>query len=196
MNTVSPHIRAFIAIPLPNEVKTRLKYLQSQLKMFGLKASWTGLEALHLTLVFLEKIEINQINRLTQCMARAAATIPVHTLCASGIGVFPSIKKARIIWSGTKGQADVLEMLVNRLSVHLFKDMGIKKENKKFCPHLTVARLKNPVPSEIMITLVQAFKDFRSENFLVSEISLFKSELTSSGATHKLIFSAPVGTSI
>jgi 2'-5' RNA ligase len=186
------NIRAFIAISLPKEVKIFLKDLQRQLKAYGLKASWPRPESLHLTLMFFEQIHLDKIDRVKTCMSRTAAKIPIHNLSASGLGVFPSVKKARVIWSGTKGQTDILETLFYNLSLNLFADLGINEENKKFSPHLTVARIKKPVPPGKIIKLLEEFQEFCSKDFSVFEIKFFQSELTSSGAVHKIIFSTPL----
>lgn len=186
------HIRAFIAISLPEPIKFFLQTLQGELKKSGVKASWPNPGSLHLTLKFLGNVNIGEIDTINACMKKAVTGISTHTLFSSGIGVFPSVKNARVIWSGTRGQTDILEKIVTRLEVLLFEEMGIKKENKRFAPHLTLARVKSPVSPKIMIRLLQEFKDFCSEDFLVSDIQLFQSKLTSSGAIHKFIFSAPV----
>lgn len=186
------HIRAFIAIPLPKEIKKNLKNLQGQLQTSGLKASWSNPDTMHLTLKFLGNISINMLDAFKTCMTRAVAEIPVHTLFFSGIGVFPRGKKVRVIWSGTRGQTDILEEFFHRLELILFEEMEIKKENRKFSPHLTIARVKKPIPPQTMIKLLQEFKDFHSDDFFVSEIKLFQSKLLSSGAIHKTIFSIPL----
>ncbi|WP_299977898.1 RNA 2',3'-cyclic phosphodiesterase [Desulfobacula sp.] len=191
MNDDNSHIRAFIAISLPKEIKKELHGLQEQLRKSGIKASWPKPEAMHLTLKFFGNINISKIDAVKTCMTKAVTGVSIHSLYVSGIGVFPSVKKARVIWSGTKGQTNVLEKLANRLEVTLFEDMGIKKENKSFLPHLTVARIKKSIFPKTMIKLIQEFKNFHSEDFFVSEIKFFQSELTSSGAIHKIIFSIP-----
>jgi 2'-5' RNA ligase len=146
---------------------------------------------MHLTLKFIGILPAGKIDPLKTIMTRAASHIPVHTLSAAGIGVFPSVKNARVIWSGTRGQTDVLETLANHLEISLFKELGIKKDNRRFAPHLTLARIKHPIFPKKMVRLLQEFKDVQSDAFLVSEVKLFQSELTGSGVVHKLIFSAP-----
>ncbi|MCD4722987.1 MAG: RNA 2',3'-cyclic phosphodiesterase [Desulfobacula sp.] len=191
MNDDNHHIRAFIAISLPKEIKKFLQDIQGQLQTSGLKASWPKPETMHLTLKFLGNISISKLDAVRTCMTKAVTGIPIHTLFVSGIGVFPTVKKARAIWSGTRGQTDILEKLVNHLEVILFEEMGIKKENRRFSPHLTIARVKKPIFPKTMIQLLREFKDFHSEDFFVSEIKFFQSELSSSGAIHKTIFSIP-----
>ncbi|MBT3386997.1 MAG: RNA 2',3'-cyclic phosphodiesterase [Desulfobacula sp.] len=193
MNSENNHIRAFIGISLSKEAIISLRYLQKQLKTYGIKASWPRPETMHLTLNFFEKININKIDMIKACMTRAAAKTTIHTLSLSGIGAFPSIKKPRVIWSGTSGQIDVLGKLVDRLSINFFEDMGIKKENKRFLPHVTVARIKQPISHKSMMKLFQTFKGFGPKDFLVSEIKIFQSVLQPSGGViHKIIFSAPL----
>ena len=192
MNKDNNQIRAFIAISIPKEIIKFLHDLQGKLQKSGIKASWPNPANMHLTLKFFGHVNVSKIDAIKSCMIKAVAGIPIHSLSASGIGVFPSVKKARVIWTGTRGQTDVLEKLVNRLEDIFSEDMEIKKENRRFSPHLTLARIKQPIYPKTVIKLLQEFKDFQSDDFVVSEIKFFQSELISSGAVHKIIFSVPL----
>ncbi|CCK82503.1 MULTISPECIES: RNA 2',3'-cyclic phosphodiesterase [Desulfobacula] len=192
MNSDNRHIRAFIAISLPDEIKGFLHDIQKQLRKSGIKASWPKPAAMHLTLKFIGAFPVSKIDTLKTIMIREAGRIPVHTLFAAGIGVFPSVKNTRVIWSGTRGQTDILENLANQLENSLFKEMRIKKNNQRFAPHLTLARIKQPVFPKKMVRLIEDFKDVQSDEFRVSKVKLFQSELTACGAVHQLVFSAPL----
>ncbi len=191
MNSNNNHIRAFIGISFPKEVILSLKHFQRQLRTYGIRASWPRPENMHLTLSFFEKIHINRIESIKECMTMATAKTPAHIISFSGIGAFPSIKRPRVIWAGTIGQTDILKKFVNRLSIHLLENLEIKKEKKKFIPHVTVARIKQPIQKKVM-ELFQKFKTFGTADFLISEIHFFQSELKPSGAVHKKIFSIPL----
>lgn len=186
------HIRAFIAAGLPEEVKTVLQDLQGQLRKSGIKASWPSPDTMHLTLKFLGNIGMDQVEGIKRCMEKAVAGIPVHSLSASGIGVFPSVKRARVIWSGTRGQTDVLERLALELDRGLFNALGFFQETKRFFPHVTLARVKQSVPPKKMIQLLQVLAAFHSDPFSVSRIHLFQSELSSQGAVHRRMYSTPL----
>jgi len=56
--------------------------------------------------------------------------------------------------------------------------MGIKKKNKRFLPHVTVARIKQPISHKRRMKLFQMIKRFGSEEFLVSEIKFFSKQIT------------------
>lgn len=181
------HIRAFIAIQIPDTVKALFRDLQGKLKKFGIHASFPNPETLHLTLKFLGHIPPGDIGTIQKSMEKAVAGILPHTLFASGIGVFPSVKHTRIIWSGIRGETDSLEKLASGLDPILFKEMGVRKEEKRFRPHLTLARLKKEIAPEAVIKMIKMFENFQTPGFSVSGISLFQSELSSSGAVHKQI---------
>jgi 2'-5' RNA ligase len=184
-------LRCFIAVPLPLEIKKYCQDLQEGLRSSGLRASWPKPEAMHLTVKFLGKLPVHRMDVVKVCMETAAAKTPVHRLCAVGMGVFPSIKNPRVIWSGTGGRTDLLEDLAGRLDTLLNDRLGIQRENRRFSAHLTLARIKKNLPPQQMIHILQGFQDRCSMDFSVQGISFFTSRLASSGAVHRNVFSAP-----
>ncbi len=188
------HIRAFIAISLPDTVKAFLADLQKDLKRSQIRASWPKPKSMHLTLKFLGDIKIAQIPVIQSCMTDALDMLngPV-LLSAKGIGVFPSVKNARVIWCGARGQTHLVESMVGQLDKRLHERASIRIEKKRFSPHFTIARPKQRIHPGRMVTLIQKLADRQSDEFLISRIQLFKSELKSSGAVHTQIFSAVIG---
>ncbi len=183
------YIRAFIAIPLPDSIKTYLGHVQNQLKARNLfKASWSKSASMHLTLKFLGNINTGDIKTIQKCIETAVSNIPQFTLAASSVGVFPSTKKARVIWSGIKDNTGILNSLVQGIEYQLFEQLDIPSGKKKFSPHLTLARLKQSVEPKKMNYLINEYKDKVSDEFIVSNIYFLQSELKSSGAIHKIIF--------
>ena len=184
-------IRAFIAIEIPDPIKTSLQNLQRSLSASGIRASFSRPETLHLTLKFLGNIRPDQLAALEKGMEKAVSGIPPHRLCAFGLGVFPSVKHARIIWSGIRGETHYLQPLGSALESLLFQSPGINKEAKRFTPHLTLARVKPDTSPDRILSAVMTFRDFQTPDFSVSGISLFQSELSSSGAVHRRIGFTP-----
>lgn len=195
MKSDDTYIRTFIAISLPKEVKADLQTLQWQLQKTGIKATWPRPASMHLTLKFIGNVETNKIFNIKRCMEKAIKGMIGFTLSAEGIGGFPSVRNARVIWAGTSGQTDVLKKLSTRLEDALLKNLQIKKE-QRYSSHLTVARIKKPVFPKRMSAIFERFKTFHSKDFFVSEITLFQSELTSSGAVHKKLLSIPFNNNV
>ncbi len=181
-------IRAFIAIPLPDSVKYWITGIQKQMKRSNIQASWQKPENLHLTIKFLGQIRNDQIDQIKYCMSRVSEQFLAFSLYGSGIGVFPSVRFSRVLWTGIGGQTEQLESLVTNLEQSLFTESGMKKEKKRFSAHLTLARMKYSIPPRKMVSLMQAFENQQSDIFRVEKLYLIKSDLKSFGAVHKKIF--------
>ena len=194
-NQKNEKIRAFIAITLPEKVISHLKNLQTHLKTYKLKASWPKASNIHLTLKFLGDIPVSKIQTINDSMHEAILEFRRKnkrlSLSSGGIGVFPSVKKPRIIWSGIKGQISRLELMHSLLDKHLEK-AGFKKEKKRFSPHITICRLKQPISEKRMTRILENHSNIKPDTFLVNSIILFKSQLLSSGAVHIKLFSKKI----
>lgn len=184
--------RTFIAIPVPDAILSFLTDLQARLKTAGIQASWAGMGTQHLTLAFLGDRSPDEIRRIIHAMELTAGTggAPFF-LTAGGVGVFPSVKTARVIWCGIHGEIQVLDTVHQRLCRHLELE-GIDVEARRFRPHLTLARIKKNVDPRQLIQVMQDCRDLVSERFCCSCIHLYTSELRRSGAVHTEICQKPV----
>ncbi len=189
-------IRTFIAVPVPDNVKKHLFGIQRVLQKSGIgsdiRVSWSKPSAMHLTLKFIGGIEENSIHDIQVCMLEAAESVQKFELETSGIGGFPSMSRARIIWVSLNGlesggQKKELISLAHRLDTILDAKIGIKKEKKKYFPHLTLARAKRPM------NLNRVKREFSSKSFRVSGMTLYKSTLHPSGAIHEKLFLSEFG---
>ena len=193
------NIRAFIAITLPERIVSNLKGLQADLKTYKVKASWPNPSNMHLTLKFLGDIPCSKIQDINHSISAAILDFKKDnkrlSLSTKGIGVFPSVKNPGIIWSGIqsgiKGQTNKLEIVHSLLEAHLEKT-GFKKEKKRYFPHITLCRLKQPISKNLITQILKRYSNMSSNSFFVNSIILFKSQLTSSGAVHTKLFSEKI----
>ena len=180
-------MRTFIAIPLPENMLVFLTGIQNEIRKNGLKASWTGKSSMHLTLRFLGDTEEKDLRLIIKAMEATALACKSFTLSAQGVGVFPSVKKPRVIWSGVKGQIHQLETLKRTLESNIAR-VGFKGDNSRFSPHFTLGRFKKKVDSGLVIKMICDFQLFASDNCRVSSMVLYKSDLKPSGAVHTPLF--------
>lgn len=184
-------MRVFIAITLPGEAKQLLGQIQSRLKSKGIKASWPKKESFHLTVKFLGEVDPDSIQPLKEAMAEVASDFSGFDLWVGGLGFFPSVKKARVLWAGVGHDTDILENLERRLDARL-QYLGIKMEKKRFFPHITLARVKKHISPGLLISLMQDCDKIRSRPFRIKAIDLFYSELSPRGACHTRLFRSRV----
>ena len=183
--------RLFIAISVPEEVKLFLKRLQDEMKKTGIRGSWVSQPNMHLTLKFLGDTRPEVRDKVQERLETAVSSISPFVLHAGGVGVFPSVRKPRVLWSKAKGETQVLQTLYERLETRLTLS-GFKKEKKPFHPHFTIGRIKNRVSSQTMFEGIDRFSSYESEPFSVTGIHLFKSDLRPEGAVHTRLFTAEI----
>ena len=179
-------IRAFIAIDLPAHIRSSLGEAQDILKSFGFRVRWVRPQNIHLTLKFLGNIDSNQIDKVIAAMARTADDFCGVSLFTKEIGVFPNIRRPRVIWAGLNGKLETLKNLQQTLDKHLGA-VGFPEETRAFKAHLTLGRVKGKIASAQMKTAIDKLKGFESESFEIREIFLFKSELRPTGAVYSKV---------
>jgi 2'-5' RNA ligase len=180
---MSETIRSFIALELPDDILSALGRVQEHLKSYGFRTKWVRPANIHITLKFLGDIDAGTIEAIASAMVSAAEGCAPISLAAKAIGVFPNIKRPRVLWAGLTGQVDVLIDLQRKLDDCL-GHIGFAKERRSFKGHLTLGRFKARVNSTEIMRALGEFKDFETPSFMARELILFKSELRPSGAVY------------
>lgn len=176
-------LRAFIAIPLPPDIVELAADLQFRLKSGGLKMRWVRSQGMHLTLKFLGDIPESRVDDLSGAMQRAGSGFGVVDLAAQGLGVFPSIKRPRVLWLGIGGETDRLARLHGRLDAELER-IGIAREKRPFRAHLTLARAKGAVNTRLLLDSLQAQGQYAARAFQAQQMVLYQSDLRPQGAVY------------
>ena len=178
-----PTIRTFIALELPPSVISLLEKVQEDLKSMGLPAKWVRPENIHLTLKFLGNITPDDIDIIGGAMMDAVDDFAAIDLVARGVGVFPGIKRPRVIWVGLGGQIQLLFAMQCMLEDNLAA-LGFKKEKRPFKGHLTLGRFRQTANSNTIRQIMREYANLHSEEFTASRIILFKSDLKPTGAVY------------
>lgn len=188
---MSETIRAFIAIPLPPDVIEEIGALQSELKDNGFKIRWVKPSNIHLTLKFLGDTAADKITAIEQALNTATASHGPLTLAAKGIGVFPGVRKPRVIWVGLSGQTQRLRDLHQSVESGLHQ-VGFAIDKRKFKSHLTLGRVKGHIDPERLIKAMQSCSHFGSESFSANRIHLYQSRLAPAGAVYTKLLDVPL----
>lgn len=180
-------VRSFIAIELPDELKSRLSGLQAQLKSGEFSwIKWVDPYAVHLTLKFLGNVSVDRLKAVTGGVEVAVRGISPFCLEVNELGVFPNLKRIQVVWVGLGGEVDKLSQIQQRLESNM-ATLGFTAESRPFVPHLTLARLRDqasPAERQKFGELVASTKFGTPFTFEVSRINLMRSELTRGGAIY------------
>src|SRR5262249_43454529 len=175
-------MRTFIAVEIPEQIKTELAKLQNDLRRAQADVSWTKPENIHLTLRFLGEIAEGRLEALKRICADSAAEFRPFTLALNGAGVFPNFRQPRVLWAGLAGEIEIAAQLQKRLEDGLVS-VGFAPEDKPFKPHLTVGRVKSGKNARQVAAMAEIYQ-FPSLSFEVGEIVLMKSELHPAGSRY------------
>jgi 2'-5' RNA ligase len=167
-------IRLFVALELPEAVRTGLSLLQGGVP----GARWASDEQLHLTLRFIGEVDGNVANDIDDALAGIRA--PAFTLELAGVGEFGG-KNPRALWAGVRG-SDALLHLQRKVEAALQR-LGLPAEERKFSPHVTLARLRAS-PREKVVQFLTHHALFASGPFEVKQFVLFSSYLGSGGSVY------------
>jgi 2'-5' RNA ligase len=183
-------VRCFIAVELPDEVKTGLDQLQAQIKS-GRQTSvkWVNPYGVHLTLKFLGNVASDRIDPITAAMEEASQGVSPFQLEVKDLGVFPNLRRVQVVWVGVGGEVDKLAKLQQRLESNL-AGLGFAPERRRFTPHLTLARLRDRASLEEregLGKLIASTKFEAAYTFPVDAVSLMRSQLTREGAIYSRI---------
>jgi len=180
---MSETIRTFIAFELPESVISLLAGVQRELKTFRIRARWVRPENIHLTLKFLGNIHCGEVDKIAALMSDTVQGLAPITLSVRGVGVFPGVKRPRVIWVGLGGQIQLLVEMQRMLDENLAA-IGFQKENRAFKGHLTLGRVKQAVNPKLISQIIQEYAGLQSEEFSVNQIFLYKSDLNPSGSVY------------
>lgn len=191
-------VRIFIAIHLPDDVRTVLTSLEDRLKARRHPfVKWVDPESVHLTLKFLGNVAVESIPQVIEAMSGVARLHTCFRLQVAGTGAFPSWQRPQVVWVGVGGELDRLNSLQKGLE-SVLSPLGFPPEPRAFSAHLTLGRLRDRVTPDER----RRFADFAQKvefkaslSFEVSAIRLMKSQLTPTGPIYSELAMASLGES-
>lgn len=173
-------MRCFIAIDMRTP-----GVLECLRELSGLKASLSlplrlvAPENLHLTLRFLGEVREEGIPAIAAAMEEALKEFEAFEASLRGLGVFPSMNYMRVLWVGVHRNRDTLIKMQRSLEDELGK-LGFQRD-KKFHPHLTIARVKAKQGREELRDFVIRRQNQDYGSIRVEKVELKKSVLTPKG---------------
>jgi 2'-5' RNA ligase len=176
-------IRAFVAIEIDQSVIQRITDITYELRPKIPDIRWTAPANWHLTLKFLGAIEEKQIADIHRTLQRELSLFPRCIINAKGLGVFPDIRRPRILWAGIEGKP--LQQLAESVETAL-APLGFEKEQRVFTPHLTLGRWREGQRKSR--ELEEALQDWKTYDFgssRLDEVKLFQSILRPGGAEYR-----------
>ena len=169
-------MRLFVALELPRE----LRQLLAMLAGAGVPgARWVPPDNYHVTLRFIGETPAYRAEEIDEALAALKAR--AFELTLAGVGTFGKAGRATSLWVGVERNPR-LDLLQGKIETALQR-VGLEPERRRFAPHVSLARLDNPVESKVA-AFVQAHNLFRAEPVTVGHFTLFSSLLGKEGSVY------------
>jgi len=164
--------RLFLAIEVAQSATAHLAGALEGLHRDLARHKWVESGKYHLTLAFLGETPAKRVADLDRAAARAAEGVKRGSARLVGLGAFPTPRRARVLWAGVDDVDGTLEHAAARLRRSLDR-AGFPVESRRFVPHLTLCRFREPVDLDGRLEVPTG-----SEAFGVNELVLFRSHLS------------------
>lgn len=177
--------RLFIAIKI-NPTEKLLRRIYSLRSMLSHeKINWIKEDHFHLTLKFLGKTHVDQIEDIAKGLKLISNNTQSFDLKLGPLGVFGSSYNPKVLWLSTN-QEDLLKDLHHQIIEHL-STFGCNGDRQNFVPHISLARIKKLKEKSLFQQALQAndLEDVQSEH--VKELLLIESVLSTKGAEYSII---------
>jgi RNA 2',3'-cyclic 3'-phosphodiesterase len=157
--------RLFTGLEIPENLAFDLSFMQGGIP----GARWIDPENFHLTIRFIGDID-DSLARDVSYALEGVDIQPFH-LSLTGVGVFGG-KQPHSLYVGVEDTGELKRL--QAVHERLFQTLGLPPEGRKFVPHVTLARLKNP-DARALQRYVELHNLYRSRPFEVRSFVLFNS---------------------
>jgi len=188
-------MRLFFAVKISDAIRADVAAAIQAFPLRDPPWRWIQTGNMHLTLKFLGEVDEGAVPDLKEIAADAASRVKPFRVLYGVFGGFPHLSRPRVIFfeakEGTKELAEIARLLETGV-----EPLGIERERRPFTAHLTLARIKEPLPRGMAERLVSvpplpatAFQD-------VDRFVLMQSHLAREGATYEEMGSFPLASTV
>ncbi|WP_119679520.1 RNA 2',3'-cyclic phosphodiesterase [Indioceanicola profundi] len=177
-------IRLFAAIPLPEAMRERLSRLNGGVP----GARWVAPENMHITLRFIGEVDEGRAQDIDAALD--TVTAQPFPLTLSGLGNFGRGHRAHTLWVGVE-KNPALHHLRDKVESAVVR-AGLPAEERKYSPHITLARLKDTNSAKLGRFLEENGM-FQDGPIMVERFCLYESILGRSGPVYHEVRSYPLG---
>lgn len=168
-------LRLFVGIEFPPELKLRLSLLCAGVP----GARWVDPGNFHLTIRFIGETAEDTASDIDEALSRIKAR--PFPLTLAGTGVFGG-NRPHALWVGVERTPELVK-LRDKIE-HALIRTGLPPESRKFAPHVTLARLRDPESAPLARFLAE-HAQFRADPLPVSHFSLIASFPTKAGSVYE-----------
>ncbi len=176
-------MRLFTAIDLPVAITDKLSALVVRLRPEA-RIHWSPTGNLHITTKFIGELPEQRLGELAAALRRLAGYDPIP-ITVRGLGWFPNARSPRVFWAGVEAASSLGALA--RDTDEAAARLGVARELRPYSPHLTLARIKEPVPLDRLRAAIAGLPTVEFGEYVADRFCLYRSELKPSGSVYTKI---------
>lgn len=183
-------LRLFAAADLPGGHREAVEEVVAPWRDRLPGGRWDPQEKWHVTLKFLGRTWPRLVGWVEDVCRETSASVQPFPVRLTGLGVFPSPGRARVLWVGLDDPSEGLTRLAAGLDARLVPEF--EPERRPFTPHVTVARFRQParIPDPEALRGIEC----SAPPFTVDRLVLYRSHLQGPrGSRYEAVGTFPLG---
>jgi RNA 2',3'-cyclic 3'-phosphodiesterase len=187
-------LRLFIAVDPGSAVSEQIARAIAEIRPFSPGAKWIANQegGYHITLVFLGSVDEARLPELVSAVSEVARRHAPLTLQITKGGGFGRSSRPRVLWAGVTGDVEALTAIQKDVEAAAIS-FGVAPEDRAFTPHITLARAKTPGGDVGLSAAASALRAIDFGEARVSELLVYRSDLTPAGPRYTAVARAPLG---
>ncbi len=173
-------MRLFIGIDLPDDVINVFERLLVRFRPAA-HLKWSPAYNLHITARFIGEWPEARLDELKEALLKVPPRRPMK-IAFRGLGWFPNPRRPRVFWAGVEAGPELTELAhdIDRA----LESIGLSSDERELSPHLTLARVKQPVPLDKLHQIVTALEHSDFASFEADRFYLYRSQPGSAGSIY------------
>jgi 2'-5' RNA ligase len=181
-------MRLFTGLDLAAEVVRALDGLLDQLRPAA-PIKWILPANLHITTRFIGEWPEDRLADLRAALGRIPSRPPI-AIHIRKLGFFPNPHSPRVFWAGVEA-SPALAAFASETD-RVLDSLGLKPEGHPFSPHLTLARIKPPVPLQNLRETIATLPALDFGSFSADRFFLFQSRPAPAGSAYTKLAEFPL----
>jgi len=166
--------RLFTGLEIPRDVGFELSLMRGGVR----GARWIEPEAFHITLRFIGDVTDGVAHDIAYALE--TVSVPAFAIRLKGVGAFGG-RKPRVLYAGLAGCPELVRL--QAAHERLLQRLGLAAEGRKYCPHVTLARLAAADAANVQ-AYVSAHSLYTSRPIEVARFVLFSSRPSRGGGPY------------
>jgi 2'-5' RNA ligase len=179
-------MRLFLAVNFDDTVRAAIRATVDDFPIADPPWRWAAPETWHVTLKFIGEAREAQLGKIVAALDTVRMRHAAFHVTLGKFGAFPNLRAPRVLFFDVEMGVQPLSALAEDIDRSLEEAIDVDRETRAFHAHVTVARIKNPLPREVVEQLA-VVPPLSHPVTRVSNFDLMESRLGRTGAQYSTV---------